>query len=151
MPAIDGNAVRVVSRLNSINTPYPGTALYNEAVQQGMLMHQNWYNYGQGEVIIDQPQLPVKDIYRFYQYAFRKFYLRPKPLFRLLKRLTTFRHFRDYLLAGYVFLLGKSKKDWKEWHCWMNLNEDDYLDLDLENIEEVFRLTYELRQKKMVS
>jgi anaerobic magnesium-protoporphyrin IX monomethyl ester cyclase len=135
----------------SINTPYPGTALYNEAAQQGMLMHRNWYNYGQGEVIINQPQLPAEDIYRFYQYAFRKFYLRPMPIFRLLKRLTTFRHLRDYLLAGYVFLLGKSKKDWKEWHCWMNLNEEDYLDLDLESPEEVFRLTYELRQKEFIS
>jgi anaerobic magnesium-protoporphyrin IX monomethyl ester cyclase len=135
----------------SINTPYPGTALYNEAVQQGMLEHQDWYKYGQGEVIINQPQLPTKDIYRFYKYAFRKFYLRPKPIYRLLKRLTTFRHFRDYLLAAYVFLLGKSRKDWKEWHCWMNLNEEDYLDVDLENQEEVYRLTYELRQENFVS
>jgi anaerobic magnesium-protoporphyrin IX monomethyl ester cyclase len=134
-----------------INTPYPGTALYNEAVESGMLMHQDWYKYGLEEVIIEQPQLPNKEIYRFYNYAFRKFYLRPKPAIRMLKRLTTFRHIRDYLLAIYVLLLGQSRKDWKEWDCWMNLKEEDYLDLNIENQDEVLRLTYELRQESFVA
>ena len=69
----------------------------------------------------------------------------------MLKRLTTFRHIRDYLLAIYVLLLGQSRKDWKEWDCWMNLKEEDYLDLNIENQDEVLRLTYELRQESFVA
>ena len=134
----------------SINTPYPGTALYNEAVQQGTLIHKNWYNYGQGKVLIDQPQLSKEAIYKFERLAFRRFYLRPKPIFRLAKRLASFRHIRDYLLAAYVLLFGRSRADWKEWDCWMGLNEDDFLDLELENQDEVCRLTYELRQDEFV-
>jgi anaerobic magnesium-protoporphyrin IX monomethyl ester cyclase len=135
----------------SINTPYPGTALYNMVVQQGTLIHKNWYNYGQGQVLIDQPQLSTEEIFRFERLAFRRFYLRPKSIFRLMERLISIRHVRDYLLAAYILLLGKSGKDWKEWNCWMNLNEDDFLDLKLENQDEILRLTHELRQENFVA
>lgn len=135
----------------SINTPYPGTQLYSEAMERGMLIHQDWYKYGQGQVLIDQPQLPIEDIYRFERLAFRRFYLRPKAIYRLLKRFSTFRHIRDYLLAAYVLLLGKSKADEGNMGCWMNLKEEDYLDLEFENDDEVLRLTYELRQEMVVS
>jgi radical SAM superfamily enzyme YgiQ (UPF0313 family) len=135
----------------SINTPYPGTALYNEAKKNGMLIHQDWYRYGQGQVLIDQPQLSTEDIYKFERLAFRKFYLRPKPMYRLLKRLTSFRHIRDYLLAAYILLLGQSGSDRKDWSCWMNLKEEDYLDLILDNQDEILRLTYELRQESFAT
>ena len=65
--------------------------------------------------------------------------------------LTNVRNIRDYLLAAYVFLLGKTRKDWEKLTCWMDLKEEDYWDLELENQEEVLRLTYELRQKEFVT
>ena len=135
----------------SINTPYPGTALYNEAKTEGTLIHQNWYKYGQGQVLIDQPQLSIEDIHRFERLAFRRFYLRPKPIYRLLKRLASFRHIRDYLLAVYILILGQTGKDSKNWDCWMDLNEEDFLDLKLDNQEEILRLTYELRQESFTT
>ncbi len=134
-----------------INTPYPGTQLYKEAIERNMLIHQNWYEYGQGKVLIEQPQLTKEEIEKFYLYAFRKFYLRPKSILRLLKRLTNIRNIRDYLLAAYVFLLGKTRKDWKKLDCWMDLKEQDYWDLELDNQDEVLRLTYELRQKEFIT
>ena len=32
----------------NISTPYPGTALFNEAAAKGMLVDKNWYTYGRG-------------------------------------------------------------------------------------------------------
>lgn len=130
----------------SISTPYPGTALYNEAAARGMLEHTDWYSYGQGEVLVRQPQIAAEDIYRFERYAFRKFYLRPKPILRMLKRIVSIRQIRDYFLAATILVLGLHKKNGQAaWDCWKNLKESDFQDLEIEAPDRL-RLTYELRQ-----
>lgn len=134
----------------SISTPYPGTALYAEAAGKGWLRHRNWYSYGQGEVIVDQPQITAEEIYRFERYAFRKFYLRPLAIRRMLRRITTWRHLRDMVLAATILLLGKHrKKGGYSWDCWRDLNEEDFLDLDLGVDEVPQRLTFQLRQSAL--
>ena len=135
----------------SISTPYPGTALYNEAANKDMLKHTNWYRYGQGEVLVQQPQISDEEIYRFERYAFRKFYLRPIAIRRMIKRVATLRHIRDYVIAAIILLLGKHKKKQSRnsWDCWQDLEEEDYLDLKLKSPEKL-RLTYQLRQAEFV-
>jgi len=129
----------------NICTPYPGTQLYQEAVSQGLLLSSDWNLYGQGDVLIKQAQLPAGDIYRFERLAFRRFYLRPRVAFRMLKRITSWYHVRDYFRAARHLLLGNKKKGTGNWQCWRNLKEDDFLDLPLnEPIRP--RLTFELRQ-----
>jgi len=131
----------------SINTPYPGTALYNDATSRGWVRHKNWYRYGQGEVIIDQPQLPAEDIYRFERFAFRKFYLRPKVVMRMIRRIAHPRHVRDYALAALILLLRKhKKKGGYDWTCWQNLREADFFDTEIEGPHETLRLSHQLRQ-----
>ena len=130
----------------SISTPYPGTALFAEAAAKGWLKHRNWYSYGQGEVLVEQPQISAEEIYRFERYAFRRFYMRPIAVLRMLRRITTLRHVRDLVLASVILLLGKHrKKGGYNWSCWQNLNEDDFLDLALDD-EHPQRLTFQLRQ-----
>jgi anaerobic magnesium-protoporphyrin IX monomethyl ester cyclase len=131
----------------SISTPYPGTALYAEASARGILKHRDWYAYGLGEVLVDQPQISDQEIYRFEGYAFRRFYLRPIVALRMLRRTTSWRHIRDMVLGATILLLRKHrKKGGYDWDCWRNLKEEDFLDLDLETGENAQRLTYELRQ-----
>jgi anaerobic magnesium-protoporphyrin IX monomethyl ester cyclase len=135
----------------SISTPYPGTALYAEAVDRGWLRHRNWYSYGQGEVLVDQPQITDQQIYNFERFAFRRFYMRPVAIARMLRRVTHWRHVRDMLLAATVLLLGKhKKKDGYSWDCWRNLKEEDFLDLDIADKDDFpERLTFQLRQHAM--
>ena len=115
-----------------INTPYPGTAFFREALEEGWLVHQDWVRYGQAEVIVEQPQLGAEEIYRFERYANRRFYLRPRAVFRLLKRIFHWQHLRDYFLAVAFVLLGMRKdRHAGKWDCWRNLREEDFLDLDL--------------------
>jgi len=135
----------------NISTPYPGTALYNEAAHRGMLKHNDWYSYGQGEVLVEQPQLPTKEIYRFERYAFRRFYMRPKTMARMLARVVNFRQIRDLAIASMVLLLGKHKKGADEvWDCWKNLREEDFFDV-AKDMPEPLRMTYMLRQEKVFS
>ena len=131
----------------SISTPYPGTALFQEAVQRGWLKHMDWYRYGQGEVLVNQPQISSAEIYRFERYAFRRFYMRPNAIYRVFKRMVNFRQLRDTILAATVLLLGKHRrKGGYDWSCWQDLSEKEFLDLDLQQ-PETGRLTYELRQR----
>lgn len=130
----------------NISTPYPGSALFKEADEAGRLKHKDWYRYGQGEVLVEQPQISEEEIYRFERYAFRRFYLRPKALWRVIKRMTSFRQLRDNVLASLVLLLGRhKKKGGHDWSCWVGLKEGDFQDLPV-GLPASNRLTYELRQ-----
>ena len=132
----------------NISTPYPGTALYNEAYEKGMLKHRNWYSYGQGSVLVDQPQITDEEIYQFERYAFRRFYLRPRTILRMLKRIRNPRIIRDYVLASVFLLIGVGKKKSNNnWDCWKNRTEDEFLDITQFD-EEKLTLSWELRQGK---
>jgi len=135
----------------NISTPYPGTALFKEAEGRGWLVHKNWYRYGQGEVLVQQPQISAEEIYRFERYAFRRFYLRPRVILRMLKRIANLRHIRDYGHAALILLLGKHRKSGRlAWTGWQDLREEDFFDVPLVEPQRS-RLTYELRQNTTFS
>ena len=134
----------------SICTPYPGTQLYRDVVNQGILNSYDWNKYGQGDVLFDQKQLPKEVIFKFERYAFRKFYLRPIVIFRMLKRITSWYHIRDYFRAAIFLLTGHQKKGTGDWACWKDLQEEDFLDLPLLEPSHP-RLTYQLRQEATFS
>lgn len=129
----------------NISTPYPGTALYDDALAKGWLEPADWYDYGQSKVLVRQPQISAEQIYAFERHAFRRFYLRPRAMLRLLRRIATPRHLRDYALAVRIFLLGGSAARADHGRDWQGLAESDFLDLDLPEPARP-RLTFELRQ-----
>ena len=129
----------------NILTPYPGTQVYREALEKNLLLHTDWDFYGQGRVIMDNPNLPAEEIYKFEKYALRSFYLRPRQILRQLKRITSFRHIRDLFMGLYTMLLGNLMYKNPDWKCWLNLEEEDFLDIKLHE-PKLVRLTYELRQ-----
>ncbi len=132
----------------SILTPYPGTQLYNDVAEKGWLDDSDWYSYGQGKVLINQPQITAKEIYDFERHAFRKFYIRPKAVMRMLARVANPRQIRDYIIAASLLLLGKKQKAVADqWACWRNLKEEDYFDTLLD-LPEPLRLTHVVRQDR---
>ncbi len=113
-----------------VATPYPGTAMYIEAVERGWVRDEPWERYGQAAVLVDQPQLEADAIHRFQRRFARRFYLRPRVLKRLLRGALRPRQLQDYLQAVPTFLLGLGEDDLDEaWACWRGLDEGDYLDL----------------------
>ena len=131
----------------NIMTPYPGTQIFQRAEQEKLLLHTNWNEYGQGEVLLKNPNLTAEEIYRFEKYAFKSFYLRPKQLFRQLRRVTGFRQIRDLFLGFYTMMRGNLTYKNPKWECWLRYKESDFFDLDIKQ-PKVIRLTYELRQEK---
>lgn len=128
-----------------ISTPYPGTQLYKQAVEEGRLIHEDWSKYGQGEVLVRLDDLTPEDIYRFEKYAFRKFYLRPRMLGYQLKRISNWRHLRDLVVAWMVLILNRVQNPEPKWDEWQNLAEEDFCDYSFAEPEKI-HLTYELRQ-----
>lgn len=128
-----------------ISTPYPGTAMYNEAMERGWLRAESWDAYGQARVLVDQPQIDAETIYRFERHFNRRFYMRRRFARRMLKRSLNPRHLRDYALAVPYLLMGmKSDPLAGKWACWENIKEDDHLDLQMQDTDGL-SLSYAIR------
>ncbi|MBM3218074.1 MAG: radical SAM protein [Candidatus Rokubacteria bacterium] len=134
----------------SISAPYPGTQLYRYAATQGLLVHRNWSEYGQGKVLVRLPDLTPDEIYAFERYAFRSFYLRPRMVLRQFRRVTSARHLRDLFMGLGALVVGAALYRNPKWDCWKRLRESDFQDLPIA-APDVPRLTYALRQETVFS
>jgi len=63
--------------------PFPGTGLYQEAVDRGWL--DNSAPHSQSQAVMELPGLPSQEVDAFRRLAYRKFYLRREAVERLLK------------------------------------------------------------------
>ncbi len=75
--------------LFNITTPYPGTQMFEWARQNGYLRTLDWGEFDLGNAVMDLPTVSADDINRMYQTAYRKFYFRPRYLWRRLTRIRT--------------------------------------------------------------
>lgn len=62
--------------------PFPGTRLYDQAMQNGWLSGIS--TFSQGTAVLDLPGLPAWKADAFRRYAYKRFYLRPKMMKRIL-------------------------------------------------------------------
>ncbi len=68
--------------------PFPGTALYNEALEKGWLKHGGGSGaFAQNSAVMELPGLPAARVDAFRRYAFRRFYLRHRAAARVLSML----------------------------------------------------------------
>lgn len=90
----------------SLAAPYPGTELYARAVQNGWLKHGDLVDSnGIQEALIEYPDLSRSEIFEGVEQFYRRFYMRPAPIMRIMKDMAGDRHeaarrFRE----GYEFL-----------------------------------------------
>ena len=70
----------------SILTPYPGTEIYEEAKEKGLLLSTNFDDYTAGKPVLRNLYMSPEEISRFLKYCYLRFYLRPKFILRELKR-----------------------------------------------------------------
>ncbi|MFA5070493.1 MAG: radical SAM protein [Patescibacteria group bacterium] len=67
--------------------PFPGSQFYQEAKQNNWLVDSRWPYLEQNFCVIDYFSLSSRQIMDFRRQAFRKFYLRPKMIFKALGRI----------------------------------------------------------------
>lgn len=130
----------------SISTPYPGTALFKQALAEDRLKHLEFKRYGQSEVIVRLDALTEEQVLAFEKYAWRRFYLRPRVLLRQFRRVSNLRQLKDMYNAFSLLIMNRiinSNPDWSEWD-----RETETAQYDREVVfQEVVRLTHEVRKK----
>ena len=70
----------------TITTPYPGTAYYDEVVDNGLLTDRNWNNFNnRGNPVVATEHLSPVEILRAERYVMRSVYYSPRFILRRLK------------------------------------------------------------------
>lgn len=87
----------------SLATPYPGTALYNIALERGMLQGKDWsrFNSQAGYSTYDPVFIPegrtASEMKQLQRYATKSFYLRPKQIAELVTHISGWSDIKLYL------------------------------------------------------
>ena len=73
----------------SLAAPYPGTVLYDEAKREGWLAGEGAGLVREGiqNSVMEYPWLPKEEIFAAVESFYRRFYLRPAPILRILREM----------------------------------------------------------------
>ncbi len=71
----------------SVTKPFPGTKIFNDAMENNDLIHTDWQLYGLDSAPILKNQIKSEILQNYIIKAYREFYLRPKYFLKRLKRL----------------------------------------------------------------
>lgn len=88
----------------NITTPYPGTAMYNEFLQNNSLLHQNWDLYNLGEPVLKLNTVSDEVVKQYYYKSYREFYLRPSFMLRYILSMRTFSEFSIHTAAAFKII-----------------------------------------------
>ena len=88
-----------------ILTPYPGTKIYNEVKNAGLIVKDDWTNYVQHSIVGTEPlirtrYLTNKQLQYFNALAFKEFYFRPLYIFKQLLSMRKFSQIKRYVSVG---------------------------------------------------
>lgn len=82
--------------LFNINTPYPGTEMYDWAKKNGYFKREiDYTKWDAGEPILDLPTVDTDDIKRYYKKCLKAFYLRPRYIIKSILRIRSFTEVKD--------------------------------------------------------
>ena len=76
----------------SINTPYPGSALWHYLNKKNLILAKDWDDFGEyANMIFRHEHVPNEKILFYYKKAYKDFYLRPSFFLRQLKKMISTR------------------------------------------------------------
>ena len=85
-------------------SPWPGSEFYRMAKSEGWLASQNWDDFEQDKSVTNYPGLSADEITRFRNWASRRFYLRPKIVWRTMTRMRSPAEVKNFLRMLRAFL-----------------------------------------------
>jgi radical SAM superfamily enzyme YgiQ (UPF0313 family) len=83
--------------------PFPGSEIYSSASQYGYF-DNDWKKMSGWKTIFVPKGLSKKKLVYYSNYAFKKFYFRPRIIFNYIKKIRSWRHVQTYILAFLAFL-----------------------------------------------
>jgi radical SAM superfamily enzyme YgiQ (UPF0313 family) len=93
----------------NITTPFPGTALFDWAVEKGFIRHMDWKLYDLSHAVMEIPGIPSDVVQRYYYRAYREFYFRLSYVLNRLFSIRTKDDVKNYLKAfrGILSMIGR--------------------------------------------
>jgi radical SAM superfamily enzyme YgiQ (UPF0313 family) len=88
----------------NIATPFPGTEMFDYAQKNHLLRTTDWARYDAYNEVMIVPGIREGELQRFYNTAFKEFYLRPSYLFGQLLKIRSLEDIRR-MRAGLGALL----------------------------------------------
>ena len=88
-------------------TPLPGTRFYNYARENGLLDNETSFENAYYYPAVDTHCLTKERVFELHKLAIRRFYLRPRYIWRMLLGIRSFTEFRNYFKAGMNVLMRK--------------------------------------------
>jgi radical SAM superfamily enzyme YgiQ (UPF0313 family) len=75
----------------SMATPFPGTEMYDQVLEQGRLLVHDWdeFAFFENRAQFETDEMPAELVERKWREAYRRFYLRPHRVMRTLLRKRT--------------------------------------------------------------
>jgi radical SAM superfamily enzyme YgiQ (UPF0313 family) len=88
-----------------ITTPYPATDLYTLGLQRGILPRDYWQEFAEKPTEDFQPlvweeNFKKDELMGFLKRAYRSFYFRPSYIFKLVRRISSWREFFNKATMG---------------------------------------------------
>lgn len=100
----------------TITIPYPGTKMFNDLDKAGEIRTYDWTKYntwsgwkGGDEIPFVPKGRTVEELVQLQKQALRKFYIRPRVIFRFLKTIQSFSDIKKYLLGFWVLMKNSLK------------------------------------------
>lgn len=85
-----------------ITTPLPGTELFEDWKSKDYIKDFDWSKYSfYNEPIYEHPNIPPSELLELHKYCFRKFYFRPKYIFKKVMKISSFNHLIQTAKAGW--------------------------------------------------
>lgn len=88
----------------AILTPFPGHAIYNWGVREDRIMTYDWDQYYGSTPILQIDTMTPEQTYKMFKKMARKFYFRPRYIWKRLRRIKSFSELR-YNVVGFFGLL----------------------------------------------
>jgi radical SAM superfamily enzyme YgiQ (UPF0313 family) len=84
----------------NITTPFPGSAMFDWADQNGYLITKDWSKYDLATIVMRLPTIEPEVVEKYYRKAYRKFYLR---LTYIMRRFFRIRSWADIKMNYFAF------------------------------------------------
>lgn len=94
----------------SVAIPLPGTELYRMAFEQGLFLEDHWQAFAQDPTPSFRPPgwnaiFSAEELHDLLEEAYRRFYLRPRYIWRRIRRLHSLKELSRNMQIGFRFLL----------------------------------------------
>ncbi|MCJ7793106.1 MAG: B12-binding domain-containing radical SAM protein, partial [Candidatus Marinimicrobia bacterium] len=91
----------------TVSTPFPGTQIFNLIKKEGKIKIVDWdkyYMFG-NKGYFDFGEIKIEEVTKLVSQAYRRFYLRPKTIFRLIKKRQTWLNLPNVIAGSAYYLL----------------------------------------------